>query len=292
MNLLGVYNNGNYKVEIYDDGTKIRETNEDIFISSFPECIDLKITNQCDMKCKYCHEDSSINGKHGDILNAEFINTLYPYTEIAIGGGNALSHPDLIPFLKILKQNNIIANITINQNHFISQQKLINYLINGNLIKGLGVSLTSFTDEFINLVKNYNNAVIHLINGIITLEEMQKLYNNNLKVLILGYKEFRRGKKYYSQEIENNKKLFYDNIHEIVKSFKVISFDNLAIEQLKLKRIFTNKNWNKFYMGDDGQFTMYIDLVEKEFAPSSTSMKRYKIRDNIVNMFKMVKNTH
>ena len=103
-NLLGEYNNGNYFIKIFSDGTKIRETDEDVFISSFPECIDLKITNCCDLGCKYCHEDSNINGKHGDILNAEFINTIKPYTEIACGGGNALSHPDLIPFLIKLKE--------------------------------------------------------------------------------------------------------------------------------------------------------------------------------------------
>lgn len=43
--LLSKYNNGNYTVEIYNDGTKIRETKEEDFIASFPENIDLKITN-------------------------------------------------------------------------------------------------------------------------------------------------------------------------------------------------------------------------------------------------------
>jgi len=289
MNLLREYTNGNYNVSIFDDGTKIRETDEDVFISSFPECIDLKITNCCDFGCKYCHEDSNINGKHGDVLNAEFINTIKPYTEIAVGGGNALSHPDLIPFLFKLKDKNIIANITVNQKHFISQQELIKYLIENDLIKGLGVSLNSPTDEFIELIKQYSNAVIHVINGTVTLEELQKLYSNDLKLLILGYKEFRRGKQFYSSDIEDNKKIIYDNITNIIKGFKVVSFDNLAINQLKLRRIFSNKDWNEFYMGDDGQFTMYIDLVEEKYALSSTSIERYKIMNDIVDMFNVVK---
>jgi organic radical activating enzyme len=70
------------------------------------------------MNCAYCHEDSTISGKHGDILNPKFIDTLRPYTEIAIGGGNPLSHPVLIEFINILKSRNIIANITVNQVHF------------------------------------------------------------------------------------------------------------------------------------------------------------------------------
>ena len=40
-----------------------------------------------------------------------------------------------------------------------------------------------------------SNGVIHVINGIITEEELNILKNNELKVLILGYKEVRKGEK-------------------------------------------------------------------------------------------------
>lgn len=291
MKILGEYINGNYTIKIYEDGTKIRETNDDVFISSFPECIDLKITNKCDMGCLYCHEDSNMSGEHGDALNTEFINTLKPYTELALGGGNVLFHPNLVEFLEMLKSKHIIANITVNQSHFINQQDLVKYLIDNDLIKGLGVSLISPTDEFVELIKQYPNAVIHVINGIVSLEELKKLYNNKLKILILGYKEFRRGESYYSQEVEDNKKTIYNNVCDIAKGFKVVSFDNLAIRQLELKRIFSDREWNEFYMGDDGQFTMYIDLVKRHFANNSTSITRYDLLDDIEDMFKVIKNT-
>jgi len=290
MKILNVYNNGNYKVLFFDDGTKIRKTDEDKFISSFPECIDLKITNQCDMGCKYCHEDSTIDGLHGDVLNTEFINTLKPYTELALGGGNVLTHPNLIEFLEVLKSKNIIANITVNQKHFIASIDTIKYIVDNDLIKGLGVSLLTPTDEFIELIKQYPNAVIHVINGIVTLEDLQKLYDNNLKLLILGYKVFRRGKDYYSPIVENNKQIMNDNILEILKRFKVVSFDNLAIKQLNMQNKIHKDKWEEFYMGDDGQFTMYIDLVKRQFARSSISVQRYDLLDNIENMFKVVKN--
>lgn len=54
MKLLGQYVNGNYNVSIFSDGTKIRENDLDNFTPSFPECADVKITNQCEMACKYC----------------------------------------------------------------------------------------------------------------------------------------------------------------------------------------------------------------------------------------------
>ena len=33
-----------------------------------------------------CHEKATPDGKHGDILNIPFLNSLEPYTELAIGG--------------------------------------------------------------------------------------------------------------------------------------------------------------------------------------------------------------
>ena len=42
-------------------------------------------------------------------------------------------------------------------------------------------------------------------------------------------------------------------------------------------------------MGDDGQFTMYIDAVKREFAKSSTSTERWPITGDIAEMFGVVK---
>ena len=237
-----------------------------------------------------CHEDSTIDGLHGDVLNTEFINTLKPYTELALGGGNVLTHPNLIEFLKVLKSKNIIANITVNQKHFIDNIDTIKHIVDNDLIKGLGVSLLTPTDEFIELIEQFPNAVIHVINGIVTLKDLQKLYDNNLKLLILGYKVFRRGKDYYSITVESNKQVMNDNILEILKRFKVVSFDNLAIKQLNMQDKMSQKEWNEFYMGDDGQFTMYIDLVKRQFARSSISTQRYDLQNNIEDMFDIIKN--
>ena len=289
MKILGKYKNGNYNVVIFDDGTKVRETNDDKFIPEFPECMDVKITNYCDRNCPFCHEASSTSGEHGDILNAKFIDSLNPYTELAIGGGNPLSHPDLMQFLQNLKDKKIIANITINQVHFEQNTELIDELISKDLIKGLGVSLVNPTDEFINKISNYKNAVIHVINGVVKISDLEKMYDKGLKILILGYKQFRKGNDYYSASVEFNKTFMKLKLSEILKHFKVVSFDNLAIEQLEVKNLMSEKEWNDFYMGDDGQFTMYIDMVQKKFTKSSITSERFDLMDNIKDMFKIVK---
>ena len=132
--IMGKYKNGNYQVIIQKDGTKIRETQEEQFIPEFAENIDVKICNRCDMGCVMCHEDSTPNGKLGDILNQKWVDSLKPYQELAVGGGNVLEHPDLIPFLKKLKEKQVIANLTLHQEHFEYNEKLIKGLIDEKLI--------------------------------------------------------------------------------------------------------------------------------------------------------------
>lgn len=293
MNLLGIYKNGNFITKIFLDGTKIRETEDDEFIPDFAENMDIKISNYCDMGCKFCHEGSTKNGKHGDILNQKFIETLHPYQEVALGGGDATSHPDLIPFLHKLKDRKVIVNMTVNQRHFEQKQELIKKLVDEKLIYGLGVSLVNPTDEFISLIQQYPNAVIHVINGVLNPFDIKALSDKNLKMLILGYKQLRRGGEWYSEDYENIivKQLWLkENLGEIINHFNVVSFDNLAIEQLEVQRLMSKEEWDEFYMGDDGSMTYYIDMVEQKFSRSSTADfdKRYDLLDSVDEMFKKI----
>lgn len=295
MGLLGRYKNGNFVTTILSDGTKIRETKDDEFIPAFAENMDIKLTNKCDGGCVWCHEGSSINGKYGDILNEKFIDTLHPYQEIAIGGGDATSHPDLIPFLQKLKERKVIANMTVNQIHFEKKHELIKKLVDEKLIYGLGVSLVNPTKHFIELIKQYPNTVIHVINGVLKPSDIKALENNNLKMLILGYKHLRRGNEYFEEEqndIETKQQWLYENLEDIIQKFKVVSFDNLAIEQLNVKRLLTQEEWDEFYMGDDGKVTYYVDMVERKFAQSSTAPfdKRYDLLDSVDDMFHVITN--
>lgn len=282
--LLGEYINGNYKVSIYEDGTRIKETLnalDDKFIAEFPDSADMKITNFCDMNCSMCHEASSINGKHAiQLLSHPIIANLHPYTELAIGGGNPLSHPQLFEFLELLKEKKVIANMTVNYKHFIDNLSTVNYLVNNNLIKGIGISSNVIDENLIYILEHYPNIVLHTINGLIKPEEFKKLYNKSIKVLILGYKEFRKGKDLYEKEqenIDNNKEWMYNNIADFIKNFRVLSFDELALKQLDVKRIMPKEKWDLYYQGGDGQSTMFIDMIEEVFAKSSISNKRYNL---------------
>lgn len=284
--------NGNYDIYLdLDSGTKIRKNDLDCFEPEKPESLDLKITNSCSQGCLYCHEDSKPNGKHGDIMNLKFLDTLLPYTELAIGGGNPLEHPDLIPFLRKCKDRKLICNMTVNQTHFLKEQALIKQLVDDKLIYGLGVSPVFINDTLIQTLQQYPNAVVHMINGVHTLEDYRKLYDKGLKVLILGYKEFRRGQDYHSAKVEENKEKISVFLPEILDHFSVVSFDNLALKQLDVKSLLTPEQWESFYMGDDGQMTCFVDAVENTYSVSSTSplSERFPISDDMGDMFRHIR---
>lgn len=287
MSIIGRYKNGNYEVTLLSDGTKIRENGLDFLEPAFAENCDVKITDCCDGGCAYCYEGCTPNGKHGDILNAKFLDTLHPYTELAING-NDLSHPDLIPFMHKMKEKRIVLNMTVNQIHFERHFDIIKKWVDERLIHGLGISLREPTEDFVNKAKQIPNAVIHSINGVLSPDDYEILKDNELKLLILGYKQLRRGVEYYESHEDNVRELqswLYNNLEEMLNHFKVVSFDNLAIEQLDVKRLLSDEKWNEFYMGNDGNYTFYIDMVDGMFAKNSLSMERWPIMDNIDDMF-------
>ena len=292
--VLAKYRNGNYDVMLFENGTKIRLTNDDKFVPEFPESIDVKITSKCDGNCSFCYENCTPAGEHGNILNAKWVDSLHSGTELALNG-NDMSHPDLIPFLEKLKSMRVIANLTVNQKHFEKHFNTLKDLSDKGLVHGLGISLVNPTDAFIRSVKQIPNTVIHTINGILTKEQVEKLSDNDLKILILGYKRLERGVNYlqvYGDRVAENQMWLHDNLKDMMNHFEVISFDNLALDQLAVRRLLTDEEWEQFFMGDDAKFTYYLDAVDGTFSRSSLTSREdgYPIDDKTINeMFEIIR---
>ena len=290
---MNIYKNGNYTVVILQDGTKIRKTNDDEFIPSFAENCDVKITDKCSIGCPWCYEGCTKEGKHGNLFKYKFIETLHPYTEMALNG-NDLNHPQLEEFLNFLKTKKVFANITVHQKQFINNYDFIKRLIDNKLIYGVGISYNHYNQDFINKIKEIPNAVLHTINGILSEDDINKLKGNNLKVLVLGYKYLQRGISYSDDNqyiIDKNWKYLKEELPKIIANnyFQLISFDNLSLNQLDVKRLLSDKEWEEFYMGDDGKYTFYIDMVKGEFSKNSIASERYPIGDKTIDeMFNFI----
>jgi organic radical activating enzyme len=300
--ILSEYQNGNFLVRLYDDGTQERICGNNELKPEFPCSLDVKITNWCDAGCSYCYEKSTLQGKHGDLEKLLKVLDLLPDgIEICVGGGNPLSHPEVDKFVLACKKKNWIVNLTMNQVHLNSYYDKLKYLIENKLIYGLGISYSSsaYLSECEKILTLSPNIVFHLILGINKLSDISELQkiaekqNQTCKVLLLGYKHFGFGINYYvkNKKIEDNKYNWYTQLPRYFRNQNlVLSFDNLAIQQLNLKRFFTEEAWNRFYLGDDFTTSMYVDAVEECYGASSTSEKRVSFNDkNLLTFFEKKK---
>lgn len=311
------YTNGNHFVFITNDGTKVRMTKKDgmKFMSyDFPESFDFKINNRCNAGCRFCHECSTYNGSVPSLKKLiknkkSFIHSIHPYTEVAIGGGNVFESPDLLDFLKFLKKKNVIANITINQCHLLENKKFLEKVIKKELCYGIGISITDSEKlkgelkEFIDSLGS--NVVFHVIAGLFNEKDFNKLKEmKNKKILFLGYKSYGKGSSYYNDHktlIEDNFNWLKENLDNIKSTFNVLSFDNLAIQQLDPKNNLSIpiEQWKVLYQGsDDDCFnldgsvaasTMFIDLPNMEVARNSSTLKAlrksFDIEESIESLF-------
>ena len=288
--LIAQYTNGNYDVALFDDGTKIRRNDLDNLTPSFAESNDITITTKCNGGCKYCYLGCNEQGQHAD-LNQPFFDTLHPGQEIALNA-NDLSHPDLENFLERMKKQGVICNLTINQRHLKEHLQTLKDWQDRKLIWGIGISLINSKDDIL-WTNGLKNTVVHCIDGLITKDDMKNLSNHNISLLILGYKVLGRGIDYYNenkQTIQANIDYLQDIVAIYGNSFRVIAFDNLALEHLKLHTKIPKEQWELNYMGDEGSYTFFIDAVNKKFAVSSLAEEQYDYTPDMTvdDMFRFV----
>lgn len=267
------YQNGNTMVTIKEDGTKIREILSHPPKPIYPESIDVKITNKCDKMCSFCHEDSVPEGKHFNVKRAIKLLSELPHSaELAIGGGNPLEQYNQIIELKTALPE-LIVNITVNSGHLKS------LLLMENTINAVGVSFnpSDYNDMLATqaVCDSCNvQMVVHMIAGVHSVADFEDVFRDFKRILILGYKQYGRGISHHSKHVEKRIKDLYVWLGHLITSSKaLIAFDNLAVTQLNPKRYLKAEEWEQSYMGNDGKYTMYLDLVEMQYALNSTSTR-------------------
>lgn len=289
---LASYKNGDYTVIIFSDGTKVREWTTQFPRIRFPESIDLKITDYCDLGCKFCHEKSTRAGKHCSVEKfVNLIEGLPAGVELALGGGNPFSHPEFEDILYHAHKRGLIANVTINEKHIPQEIDRIKLLREKGHINGLGVSIDNdWKGIAFNEVRD-DNTVAHVITGIHDPSIVRSLISSiddseKVKILLLGYKWYGRGIQYNlsnSEEINKTINKWRYFLPSFINSGRVImSFDNLSLVQMGVQNMVHDDIWNDIYMGDDGSFTMYADCVTMSYATSSVS-ERHAINDRSIS---------
>ncbi len=290
--ILHKYENGNCTVTLHTDGRKIREWPDgEEPRPDVPESVDLKITNQCMESCAWCHESSFEDGKPAYVGRiTSVLEGLPAGVEIAIGGGNAHKYDDLFALLLAIRAKGLVASMTVQASGVIECAMLVT-LQKAGLLHGLGVSDAYLLGDMLRET-GLSHVVCHAIAGVDEPFDVIGMRRNGSDVLILGYKRYGRGADYYddnSEAIENNLARWRYFLGPLLRSSKgVLSFDNLALQQLDVKQRIPAEVWAKHYMGDDGKFTMYYDAVRNEYAASSISERCDAGGMTLVEMFQRI----
>lgn len=266
------YKNGNVFIGVKEDGSKIYYTPDGEEPNPiYPETVNLKITNKCDIECGYCCEGSTCSGKHG-YLGHLFLDYLPPYTLVNIIGGAPMSHPDLYDFLVRMKKQSVICTLTVHWMSFaLHANDLLSWSEQG-LIHKLYVSVNQvvYCDVF-NAFERFPNICISTIAGVADVGVFRQLANRNLDLLIRGYKCSGKGKAYKEKAESNfqeNMSWLKSNINELVKWNKSVSVDSRAAAQLEL----TSGGW----VPAEDLWPIYIDLSMEKYALNAES-KRHRI---------------
>ena len=281
--LISDYKNGNSLIKIYNDGTRVIEY-DDVLKLEFPLNLDIRVSSKCSFGlnpktgkafCSFCHESATTDGSECD-YNALMskLEGLPRGIELAIGCNHMTS--GLKSFIVWCDAKGYVVNLTINQGHIKRDFKLIYELIENGLVKGLGISYRSgLKFDVPKEILDYDNTVFHVICGIDTFDEVVALKEFGVKkLLLLGYKTFGFGVEYLSNNenlVNKNLQEWYWWVHKLFSVFDVVSFDNLALQQLNVKRFFSDDNWDVF---NQSEHSFYINAVDQTMSPSSRSPEK------------------
>jgi len=277
--MLHTYKNGNAVVKLFSDGTRHIEYDDELKLEMALN-IDIRVSTKCAFGakadgtpgfCSFCHESAKQNGSECDYLHLrDKLYDLPKGIELAIGANNLTDN--LFEFLWWAKCEGYICNLTINQGHLKRDLQLLNKAIESDMIKGLGISYRGGLKwDVPQELLDYDNTVFHVIAGIDTYAEVEALADKGVKkILVLGEKDFGFNKGNVNLDSRNHKEWFWW-VHKLFSRFKAVSFDNLALTQLRIQRFFTGENWAVF---NQGEHSFFVDSVNGFYHPSSRSYEK------------------
>lgn len=225
----------------------------------------VKITNACNLACPWCCEGSDANGKHGNIMDGDFMHKICNSDSVTLTGGNPLSHPDLMPFLYAMKAFDVPVNMIVSQKHFMSDTTLFQILQDNDLVSAVYVTVGVPDDNFVEAVSSIPNCFPQFILGLAYPVHIKKLFGHDMSVRFLGYRMDNRGNSYYRRNTDVQIKMdasvqwVRQNIKQIAENMLNVMFDKLAFKQLE----FDGATYQTVYPIRD--YDEYIDITKKAY---------------------------
>jgi len=289
--------------------------------SQYPELVDLKITDYCDIGCNWCYQDSTKKGQHAPLDQIKKIVDVLSnmgVLEIALGGGETTEHPDFKEIIAYIKERNIIPNFTTQSTKWMNSPENIKFVYEN--VGAFAISIKDsaaakmFTEKLDEVMPIDDYAprrgvqlnaqyVMGTMNKETFLETTRILRDRKevsrerigypfRVITLLGYKDVGRGDNFVPVK-HNDWPSWIKEIQDD-KIWPSLSWaiDTLLAEQSekKLEDLDVPK-W--LYSTKEGQFSMYIDAVDMKCGPSSYCDKDdYKIIGTTNNLFKEIEDVY
>jgi MoaA/NifB/PqqE/SkfB family radical SAM enzyme len=251
--------------------------------STYPELIDIKITDFCTKGCEYCYQGSSPGGLHAKVDYSIFMALSdMKVFEVAIGGGEPLDHPGFVGILDGFKREGIVPNFSTKKLGWLRDPILSHQILKNT---GSFAYSTQSIDElksFASLMsaQGINNRysikpTVHYVMGTAHGDYqfkafLENAYSLGVHVVLLGFKDMGRGQSFKNGWHYAPYNYWLDVVQELRDTYKLprLSIDTaLASEYSEgLDRAGVDQI---MYHTEEGKFSMYIDLVNGKMGPSS-----------------------
>lgn len=292
--------------------------------------VDLKITDYCTFGCPFCYQGSTLKGKHADWNYLKsVVDLLYKEDvfEVVLGGGEPSFYPHLSELLVELWQKRFTVAMTTKNKKLFSMpfwKDVLTKVDYPRLHVGFSFGAFEEADEDIEalnaLLNSYNKAFLspqltvilrpHLIEGVSfrngeeLYELLKKIVNkvdenafNTSKtfridgVLLLGFKENERGAEY-----KNHTHIDTKSIHQALYNLRSRGFIYSPFGLKVLVDIVIIDKYSDIFEGGEkflfkeGEYTFYIDAVEKKISISSYRGNKYQLINLEEDYYSFLKN--
>jgi len=277
-----------------DNGTKVRfsfnANKKEYKKSKYPELVDLKIIDYCESNCPYCYQNSSIEGKYVDkqkLYSIFYRLSDHKVFEVAIGGGDVMSHPDIMEILGYCRNLGMIPNISVRSTSWLHDEKKRRVL---ELCGGIAFSVSN-SNEIENIDKIFtdlklpkNKVTFQVILELVDLADIIKACKNPNEtywlypLTILGVKDVGRGKGFEWKKVD-------ESWVKLVSR----SQSNTGIDTILARKY--HDDLDKYGVSrllrteEEGKFSMYIDAVNGKFGESSYCDTLYDFNPDKFNWF-------
>lgn len=290
---------------LFDDGTgeKARvsfDSREPTRIKpSYPELIDLKITDYCEKNCPFCYQSSTTEGKHADFgsivpLVYEMKENLF-VPEVVLGGGEPTRHPRFLEILEKFREEGIIPNFTTSDMDWMDYPTEIINACGTFAYSYQGIEdLKRFKDKLLNIQFNKediyrSSPTLQFVLGTFDFEkEFPKIMDICGyiidKFMFLSYKRVGRGTTYRPYDYSN----WLSVLNEHLLPYTYFGVDTPLAKEFE-KELLDFGVDSRMFEVEDGTGSMYVDAVTNKYGVTSYDGELYCLNNSLKSAWEHVR---